>query len=242
MTKWKNEGQTLTEAITNRKRVISRTVFGANKVLIDSEVMQILLDKEAQKDAETDNQINKEMVKYYSLQYLFGKTLETNSDLHPITKKFLEKAQNLEELRHLMRYYYRESDNALPTLKEQIIERIIATKHRQIQNCTTYLISKGFEEAKVSNMDHFPCCNDLIKDVIEKYEQHQEEEAQKERERQATKERNQLEKERQKTRKEYVKQKELYHKLHEQYLKIVEKNGSVFDDKTLNLAGLRTVI
>ena len=42
---WKEEGKTLTEHVANGKRVTSSAVFRANKVLIDSEIISILLDK-----------------------------------------------------------------------------------------------------------------------------------------------------------------------------------------------------
>lgn len=124
--KWKQEGQTLIELVANGKKVTSGTVFRANKVLIDKEIINILLEKEHLKDNELHEKIQKEIVEYYTLCYYFRKTLESNPTLINLNTETLNAANSV-KLKEVMKWFYCNGDENLPKVKKAIIQQI--TKH-----------------------------------------------------------------------------------------------------------------
>ena len=65
------------------------------------------------------------------------------------------------ELKVLVKWMYRKGDDHIPTSKQDLQSRWIATKNRFNISCTDYLISQGFEEEQVNDLTVYPTAQEL---------------------------------------------------------------------------------
>ena len=101
------------------------------------------------------------------------KILECNPTFVELTTETLNAAKNAAELKAIMKWLHRESNENVPTEKDDIIKIILGARHREAQDASACLLSKIFDDDNSMNLDRFPSCDMLIAVVIQKYERDQ---------------------------------------------------------------------